>query len=76
MKLNVQWEDVNIIVPFDLANEHDIILYKTFCEMKQKMDKMQSQIDLLQKRGEGYLLAQNSLKEIWDNKKDDIWNDF
>ena len=76
MNVKVQWEDVNITVPFDLTNSHDIILYKAFCGMQEKISKMQSQIDSLQEKRESYLLVQNSLKEVWDNKKDDIWNDF
>ncbi len=76
MKVNVKWEDVNIAIPFDLSNNHDIVLYKAFREMQGHMKKMQSEINELRDQKDSELTLQGSLKEIWENNSDDVWGDF
>ena len=80
LKTVYEGKETSIVIEQNVSNPKVMIttpletLTKTVQELSVKFKQMQESLGLL-KTG-NVLIVQDSLKEIWDNEKDEFWNGF
>lgn len=60
-----------------LKVSYEIPVQEIISGLLNEVNLLRERVDSLEKSRNGnFVLVQDTLKEIWDNKKDDVWNDF
>lgn len=53
--LKVRWEDTYINIPFNFEDSREIVLYRLFREMSDKIENMQKEINILKLGSKDYI---------------------